>query len=178
MRSQSLCTALFAAGFSAPLCAETITLKSPDGKNEIQLIAEESLQYAVVRNGQVRVSPTAVSLTVDGKGVLGAKPKVTGKQTRAVTGVLKTPVYKKSEIKENGNETTVSFEGGYQVVLRADDDGVAYRFVTAFDGKIKVTDEMAAINFPTPELTAYVGYNWGNRDDPKQDKLQNSWESI
>ena len=178
MRSRFLCTALIAAGFSATLCAETITLKSPDGKNEIQLIAEDSLRYAVVRNGQVRVAPTALSLTVDGKGVLGAKPKVTGKQTRAVTGVLKTPVYKKSEIKENGNETTVSFEGGFQVVLRADDDGVAYRFVTAFDGKIKVTDEMAAINFPTPELTAYVGYNWGNRDDPKQDKLQNSWESI
>ncbi len=178
MRTRPLFTLLLAAGFSATLGAETIALKSPDGKNEIQLTTEASLQYSVIRNGQVRVAPTPISLTVEGRGVLGANPKVNGKQTRAVTGVLKTPVYKKSEIKENGNEAAVSFEGGYQVILRAYNDGVAYRFVTAFDGTVRVTDEMAALNFPTPDLTAYVGYNWANRDDPKQDKLQNSWESI
>lgn len=178
MHTRALFTAVFVLGFSVTLFAETVTLKSPDGKNEIRLIAEDTLQYAVLRNGKVRVAPTAISMTIEGHGVLGAKPKITGKKESALAGIIRTPVYKKSEIKENGNEIAVSFEGGYRVILRAYNDGVAYRFATAFDGTIKVVDERAAIRFPTPDLTAYVGYNWGNHNDPKQDKLQNSWESI
>ena len=178
MYARFLFAALCAAGFSTTLFSETLALKSPDGKSEIRLLVEDTLQYAVLRNGQVRVAPTTISLTVEGKGVLGAKPKVIGQQERAVKGVISTPVYKKAAIQENGNEVAVSFEGGYQVILRAYNDGVAYRFATAFNGTIKVTDEQAAIAFPSPDVTAYVGYNWGNKNDPTQDKLQNSWESI
>lgn len=178
MSIRSLGAAAAAVGVAFALSAETVALKSPDGKNEIQLIAGETLQVAVLRNGQTRIAPTEISLAVEGKGVLGAKPKVVGKQERAVTGTIPTPFYKKSEIRERGNEATVAFEGGYQVVLRADDDGVAYRFATAFGGTVKVTDEQAGLAFPSPDLTAYVGYNWGDKKDPKQDKLQNSWESI
>ncbi len=55
---------------------------------------------------------------------------------------------------------------------------MAYRFVTVFDDNVTVTDENASIGFPSEELTAYVGYNSGNKDDPEQDKLQNDWESA
>lgn len=170
--------ALLAVGGVAAVRAETVSVKSPDGKNEIRLTADETLQYQVLRNGAVRIAPTAISLTVEGHGVLGAKPKIVGKKERAVSGTIKTPIYKKAEIAENGNEVAVSFDGGYEVVLRADNDGVAYRFATAFGGTVKVLDEQAALTFPSSDLTAYVGYNWGNKKDPKQDKLQNSWESI
>ena len=167
-----------ALGCVGGLFAETIAVRSPDGKNEIRLLVEESLRYAVLRNGQVRIAPTPLSMTVENRGVLGAKPVVAGKSERAVAETIPTPVYKKAAIHAKGHEVAVSFEGGYQVILRAHDDGVAYRFATALDGMIKVTDEQAALTFPSPDLTAYVGYNWGNREDPKQDKLQNSWESI
>ncbi len=178
MMTRIMWAVLGIAGIAFAAGAETISVTSPDGKNEIRLSVEDTLQYSVLRNGKVRVAPTAISLTVADKGVLGAKPVVAGRQARTVSGVIKTPIYKKAEIVEDGKEMTVSFQGGYQVVLRADNDGVAYRFATAFGGTVKVVDEMAAVNFPSPDLTAYVGYNWGNREDPKQDKLQNSWESI
>ncbi len=178
MRVQVLCAVGLAAGWVGALGAETVSLKSPDGRNEIRLDVGETLQYSVWRGGVVRVSPTAIGLTVEGRGTLGAKPRLLGARTRSVEGVIPTPLYKKARIVERGNETAVAFEGGYQVVLRADDDGVAYRFETALGGRVKVLDEQAALNFPSPGLTAYVGYNWGDRDDPGQDKLQNSWESI
>ncbi len=171
-------TVVLAAGFSASLCAETVSLKSPDGKNEIRLSVEKELRYSVLRNGRERIAPTPLSLTIEGRGELGAKPKIRESRVRSVTGSIKTPLYKKAEIVENGNEMTVSFEGGYQVILRADNDGVAYRFATAFGGVVKVLDEAAALNFPTPDLTAYVAYNVSSRTDPNYDRLQNSWESI
>ncbi|MFO7936264.1 MAG: glycoside hydrolase family 97 protein [Kiritimatiellia bacterium] len=160
------------------LNAETFSVKSPDGKNEIQLFVGDELQYSVLRNGITRVVPAAIGMTIEGKGTLGVNPEVIDSRKRAVKSVIKTPIYKKSEINGNGNELTVSFAGNYKVVFRAFNDGVAYRFATAFGGPVKVMDENASIAFPYPDLTAYVGYNWGNRDDPKQDKLQNSWESI
>ena len=169
---------VLALGCAGGLFAETIAVRSPDGKNEIRLLVEESLRYAVLRNGQVRIAPTPLSMTVENRGVLGAKPVVAGKRERAVAETILTPVYKKAAIHAKGHEVAVRFEGGYQVILRAHDDGVAYRFATALGGTIKVTDEQAALTFPSPDLTAYVGYNWGNREDAKQDKLQNSWESI
>ncbi len=160
------------------LNAETLSVKSPDGLNEIRLSVEDSLRYSVLRNGSVRVVPTEISMTITGHGTLGVKAMISGKKESSVASVINTPVYKKSMIKEKGNELELSFKGDYKVVLRAYNDGVAYRFVTAFDGDVKVMDESAAIGFPSSNLTAYVGYNWGNKNDPAQDKLQNSWESI
>ena len=163
---------------AALLLAEEISVKSPDGKNEIRLTVDGNLRYSVYRNNKVWVSPTEIGLVVEGLGTLGEKPAVKGRKESSIKGVVKTPIYKKAAIIEDGNEVELSFAGGYKVVLRAYNDGVAYRFVTALTEKVTVMDELASLNFPSPELTAYVGYNWGNRDDPKQDKLQNSWESI
>lgn len=42
------------------------------------------------------------------------------------------------------------------MVLRAYDDGVAYRFTTEIGGKIKVVNEEASVTFPTPDLTSFV----------------------
>ena len=56
--------------------AEVISEKSPDGRNEIRLTTEPVLSYSVFRDGKERVAPTPISLTVDGKGVLGGKVKV------------------------------------------------------------------------------------------------------
>ena len=158
--------------------AETLSVQSPDGKNEIRLLVGEDLQYAVLRNGKERIAPTPLSLTVDGKGVLGVQPKLKDQKRRTCQGEIATPLYKKAKVIDNGNELAATFEGGYQVILHARNDGVAYRFVTAFDGRIKVMDEQAGLTFPSADTTAYVGYNWGDNGKLEQDKLQNSWESI
>lgn len=152
MKTAMLCVA--ALGVAVNMCAETVSVKSPDGKNEIRLMVEDSLRYAVLRNGKERIAPTEISMTVEGKGVLGEKPKVTGKRESKITNTIKTPIYKKAEINENGNEIAVSLDGGYQVILRAYNDGVAYRFATELGGTIKVMDEQAALTFPSPDLTA------------------------
>jgi hypothetical protein len=88
-------------------------------------------------------------MTVEGKGVLGAKPKMTGKKARAVTGTLKTPIYKKAEIVESGSEVTVSFEGGYRAEIfadgmNADRDATDYtRTVQTLEGGKPVTVKLA-----------------------------------
>ncbi len=160
------------------VCAETLMVRSPDGRNEIHLTTDGTLRYSIYRNGKLRVVPTEIGMNIKDKPFIGARPQVTGRKEHSVSGVINTPIYKKAAIQEQANELEVFFADNYSVVLRAYNDGVAYRFKTTLGGEVTVLEERASINLPSPELTAYVGYNWGNRDDPGQDKLQNSWESI
>ena len=165
---KSILFAAVAAGF-ASVFAETIVEKSPDGKNEIRLDTEPVLQFSVWRNGQVRVAPTAIGMTFEGKTVGGAA-KALKKDHRAVTGTVDTPRYKKAKVDLAGNETRVEFEGGWQVVLHARNDGVAYRFATAWnEPSVVVTDDRSDIVFPDKGLTVYAGLTGGHCS---------SWESI
>ncbi len=160
-----------------PAFAETIIEKSPDGLNEIRLITEPSLQYAVYRDGVELIAPTTISMTFKEKGTIGGKnllkkPKVLANEHGSRNAVLETPCYKKAKVDDNGNETTVTFEGGWQVVLHARNDGVAYRFKTAWaDPVVTVTEDEAPLTFPKPDLTAYVGWTRGGGH-------YCSWESI
>ena len=177
MTLRTCLTLLGAFGLAATLNAETFSAKSPDGKNEIRLTTGDDLRIEVLRDGKTRIAPTPISLTVEGKGVLGAKPAGATADHAALRTTPPTPAgfpYKKAVLDTDGNLTAVNLKSGYRVDLVARNDGVAYRFATSFDGKIKVLDEQAGLAFASPDQTAYVGYNWGNPQDP----LQNSWESI
>ena len=67
-----------------------------------------------------------------------------------------TPVaYRKKTIADRYNELTVTLNGGYAVLLRAYDDGVAYRLVLDRTGDVTVKSESANFNF-AGDYTAHV----------------------
>ena len=170
-------TALFAAvaALAVSAGAETIVEKSPDGRNEIRLDTEPALSYSVYRDGKVRVSPTPIAMVFEGKGKIGGKtllkkPKVLANEHGSRKATIKTPIYKKSQVVDDGNETKVSFEGGWQVMLHARNDGVAYRFATSWsEPQVTVKDEIGGVNFPCTNLTVYAGLCSSHCS---------SWESI
>ena len=161
---------------SAAFCvgAQVVSVKSPDGKNEIRLDTEPVLSYSVYRSGIERVSSTPMAMEFEGKGVLGgAGAKIASIDTVTLKGIIPTPIYKKAFIDESANRTTVSFDGNWRVVLIARNDGVAYRFETEFQGQVKVLKETAGLTVPNDVASIYAAY-CRDRGDP----LQCSWESI
>ena len=161
---------------SAAFCvgAQVVSVKSPDGKNEIRLDTEPVLSYSVYRSGIERVSSTPMAMEFEGKGVLGgAGAKIASIDTVTLKGIIPTPIYKKAFIDEAANRTTVSFDGNWRVVLIARNDGVAYRFETEFQGQVKVLKETAGLIVPNDVASIYAAY-CRDRGDP----LQCSWESI
>ena len=74
--------------------AEVVSEKSPDGRNEIRLTTEPVLSYSVLRDGKERVAPTPISMTVEGKSVLGGHVQVTGTARSARAATFPTPIYK------------------------------------------------------------------------------------
>jgi alpha-glucosidase len=133
------------AGWAKP---KKYTVLSPDKKTEIILLAGDNLQIAIKHNGHYLMQPSDISMQLSGD-VLG-KTCVIVKVSRKVINEVLHPVIKvkDAEIINRANELTVVFKGNYYVVLRAYDNGVAYRFGTTLGGEITVVSENANFSFP------------------------------
>ena len=126
MKRQTICLLAASLASVMTLTAQTISVKSPDGLNEIRLITEPTLSYSVHRAGVERIAPTPISMEIEGKGVLGGNAaKVSASDTISVKGKVASPLYKKSEVDESANKTTVAFDGGWKIVMVARNDGAA-----------------------------------------------------
>src|SRR5882672_5702693 len=108
------------------------TLISPDKKIELRVQTADRVRYDVVFKGKALLNGSALSLDVDHK-VLGVNAQVVKTRERSVDDVLEPVVRQKfAKIREAYNELRLEMLGGYSVVFRAYNEGVAYRLETSF----------------------------------------------
>ena len=164
-----------AAGIVGGVSAATWSAKSPDGLNEILLDTEPALHVVVMRRGQPRAEVRNITLDVADRGALGgAGCAAKGARELKHDAVIKTPIYKRACVKDDGAGTVVSF-GDWSVELHARNDGVAYRFATKFGGEVTVKAESARLAFPSADQKVWAA---ANRQAPENDPLQDSWEGV
>jgi alpha-glucosidase len=125
------------------------TLRSPDKRIEVRVRAGDRVRYDVLLNGKTLLQDSTLSIDVDRK-TLGLTPKVRSAKERSHDGVVEPAVRQKfAKIRDAYNELRLDMEGGYAVVFRAYDEGVAYRLETSLpQGEVKVYGEEVALNFP------------------------------
>ena len=90
--------------------------------------------------------------------VLGRNPKVTKIERKSVNQEIDASFYRKNKVKDQYNELKISFKGNFQVVFRAYNSGVAYRFVTKMKDSIIVKNEIAEFCFPYDYFKALIPY--------------------
>ena len=125
-----------------------LTVASPNGTIVVTIETSGQLTYALAVRGRDIVRPSPIGLRLDGGRVLGALPKVATTTTRSVDQVLRPAVrVKRAEVRDRFNERRIDFAGDFSLIVRAYDDGVAYRFVTRLGGEITVVGEEATFAF-------------------------------
>jgi alpha-glucosidase len=67
-------------------------------------------------------------MTLAGGEVLGKNAVVASTKAVAVNTTIVAPMHKKREVTDKYNQLTLSSKSGYGLLLRAYNDGVAYRF--------------------------------------------------
>jgi alpha-glucosidase len=143
---------------SGPAAAQSsYDLRSPDKRIEIRIRTAPRLRYDVVLNGAAVMEDCTLSLDVD-HVILGVhNPKVVSAKERSYDQVVEPAVRQKSAtIREHYNEVRLEMEGGYAVVFRAYNEGVAYRFETSLPQKqVKIYGEEAKFNFPRNVIAYY-----------------------
>jgi len=123
-------------------------LSSPHKKIKVVIQVDHGISYSVFCDGKEILSPSPLSLTVEGAGVLGKEPRLSGIKSRTVNDKIIPPVKeKRAIIAASFNEAVLTFKGNYGLVFRAYDDGVACRFFTKLKGRVKVVSEEVYFNF-------------------------------
>ncbi|MGQ8336231.1 glycoside hydrolase family 97 protein [Sunxiuqinia sp. A32] len=148
------------------LSAEEYILLSPNQKFTIRLTVNDNLEFSVKYKETEIVAPSPISLLLGDETVLGGSSVVESIESNEVREHLYPLLGKNKEILNDYNEKVIHFENSFAIVLRAYDEGVAYRFQTSIGGEIIVKEEEAIFNLS----------NTGNTIFPTADSNMRSWE--
>jgi alpha-glucosidase len=138
-------------------------IKSPGENLSLNIEAGAKLQWSVQSDGQQIVSPSSISLQLEGGEVLGENVKILSSKTEKIDNVITAVNYKKSSIQDQCNQLIINFKGDYGIIFRVYNDGLAYRFFTKKKGELLVKNEEANFNF-TADHRVFVPYMWDYRD--------------
>ena len=150
-------------------------LTSPSGKLTAVVESGENLQWSLSYDGQQLIAPSAISMTLADGTVYGGAAKVSRETRRSVNRTIQAVIYKKSQVQDSYNELTLKFKN-YSLILRAFDDGFAYRFVSHSKVPFKVVSEQATFALPE-DWNMYVGYVCQNLAS-LETQLFNSHENV
>ena len=118
---------------------------SPDSKLKMTITLQDSLMYSVSYKGKEIVQPSSIRMNLSGQ-ILGVAPKVKEMQRNTINKTI-TPLYGKfATLQDHYNEVCITFEGNYSLILRAYNEGLAYRFVTDLEGEVIVENEFMEVS--------------------------------
>ena len=177
-KKKYLLLALLLAPFIVVQAQKQFQLKSPDNKLTTDIVIGNDINYSVLHQGDVMLSPSTIAMQLTDGSSFGVNPKLAGSSTKTVNEVINSPIYKKSQVVDNFNELTLRFKGDYAVIFRAYNDGVAYRFVSTKKQDYIVANEQVTFNFPT-NAKAFVAYvdNKEGAKDTFEKQFYNSFEN-
>ena len=135
---------------SAPEVAETenYTVASPDGKINIEVNIGNKIMFSVFHDQNMILTGSPISLTLKEGENPGVNPELDGVERETVDRIINPVVPHKNKIvKDHYNVLILKFKNRYNIEFRAYDDGIAYRFITSYSGKIIVKSEEALYKF-------------------------------
>ena len=131
-------------------------LSSPDGTVRTVVTVGEDVNYSVWKNSDRLLNPSVISMDLMDGSSYDASVKLQKVERSTVDNTLDALFYKKDKVRENYNELKLRFRT-YDLIFRAYDAGVAYRFVSKAKAPFKVKGEIAEFSFPE-DWNAYVPY--------------------
>lgn len=152
-------------------------ISSPDNRlhSEIE-VGNTGVRYNVKHDADLMLDFSRIGMKLDKGKNMGLSPNLSGTQTQTVDQILNADVYKKKKIRDNYNELILNFKDNYQIIFRAYNEGIAYRFVSHQKGDFIVKDELAEFNF-SDDYKAYIPYVRDNVQS-LESQLSNPFENI
>ena len=146
-------------------CGRDMTVRSPGGGNTITLELTEngSLVYSVRSGGITALEKSSMGvMTGDHAFEFSSELSLVESKNRVIDETYTLPTGKRSTYVNRANETTCTFRNRYgkklDVICRAYDDGVAFRYITEGKDKITITKENTMINLPAGTMSWMMDY--------------------
>ena len=155
-----VCPAAFAA-------SKNIQLMSPDGHIVANITAGKTLSWAVYYDGECLLQDSRVEMKLTDGTVYGGG-KLQKFSRRSADETFAAIAYKRAEVHDHYNELTLCYKN-CDVIFRAYDDCIAYRFVSKSKKPFKVQSETAEFNF-AEDWNTWVAFSWNG--------FESSFENI
>lgn len=137
-------------------------LSSPDGKLKVEVTAGDKLSYQVMHENDTILSQSNIGMVLTDGTTIGHNSQVSGTKRKKMTDQVESPFYRFKEFVAACNELDLKLKGGFGIVFRAYDEGVAYRFYTTQKSEVTIKEEVAEFNF-NRDYTAYLPYTTNNQ---------------
>lgn len=176
MRRFLLLIAASYVALAAVAAPKTYELSSPDGTLRVEVVMNGSdITYSVQKDGKAVLAQSRIAMQLADGTVYDGSVKLRKTEMTTVNGTLEAPLYKKSQVHENYNQLTLKFQT-FDLLFRAYDAGVAYRFVSRSKTPFKVLSETAQFAFPA-DWNMYVPYVQ-NKKSSLEEQFYNSFENL
>ena len=166
------CTALL-PGTAYAAAPRHFELASPDGHLRLGVDAGPQITYTLDRDGVSVMAPSGLSVQLADGTAYDGSVRFEKALRRSVDDSFATPVYKRATVRDHFNELTLRYKT-FDLVFRAYDAGVAWRFVSRAKAGFTVRDEQAEFRF-AEDVEATVPYV---RHDSQADPYLNSFETY
>lgn len=145
---KKLALALSALLFVVNSFSQTYELPSPSGNNVLKINCDKNIGFVLMNKNSEILSVKNLWLDVAAAGILGTNARVQKATKTLANTIINVDVPTKFKtIKDHYNQLQLQCKGGYSIIFRAYDNGVAYRFVTALKNeKVLVNNENMSFN--------------------------------
>ncbi|MBQ5726860.1 MAG: glycoside hydrolase family 97 protein [Alistipes sp.] len=153
------------------VAAKSYSLKSPNGVLEVKVEAAAQTYYTLTVDGVEVIAPSRIAMEMESGVVLGDNVRVRKVSQGSCKEHIVAPLYRQAEFDAEYNYLTILSRDGYSLELRAYNDGVAYRFVTAKKEELTIRNEVVEFNF-AEDYNLVIPYA-----DKRNDPYYTSFES-
>jgi alpha-glucosidase len=164
---------VFSFGASAQ---KKFEIKSPNGILKIEIAVDKTIDYSMSHENDILLHPSSISLETN-QGIFGQNAKIEKTETLSVSQSIASPFYKRETIQDNYNELTLKFKENFNLIFRAYNKGMAYRFVSTGKEDFVVKNEETGFNLGE-NRKAYIPYvrKTGSFEEQFFNTFENTYE--
>ena len=128
---------------TAKTSSKTFLLISPDTRLKSEIAINERISFTLSDEQQTILAPSFMAIRLQNGETWGTTPQLQHARRNRIDETIHSPFYKREKVQNRYNELILSFKGGYSLIFRMYDDGLAYRFATDRKGEIIIESETA-----------------------------------
>ena len=173
MNKKTACLLIISWFCLASAWANAFTVTSPNGRLTAILEEGDPLTISIQLDDRVLMAPSAIDLVlVDGKRI-GANGNLGFGVKKTIEETIQAPFYRQKEFKSVCNQLDLRIKGSFGIIIRAYDEGIAYRFYNTGKGETIIKYEIAQYDFHTAKQ-AWLAYST-NAEKPFAMAFQNTY---
>ena len=136
--------------------AQSFELNSPNQKINININTVNQLSMTVFFDEKKIIEKTPISIKLSDGRNFGFSPKLKNSKTKKVNDILNITIPNKDKfVYDTYNQLILKFKRNYQVVFRAYNEGIAYRFIDLDKKPKKIISEKIDLSLPEKSTTYF-----------------------